>query len=95
MSADAVHEVVHEPEADRFVLRHGGREAGELTYQRAGNRAALLHTEVLPQLRGQGLARQLVLASVQWARAEKIRLTPVCWYTKVVLERSSEFVDVL
>jgi predicted GNAT family acetyltransferase len=54
-----------------------------------------LHTEVRPDLRGKGLARALVVAAVQWARAERLKLTPLCWYTRVVLERADEFHDVL
>lgn len=95
MSPDTSYRVVHEPAGDRFVLRHRGQDVGELTYQLAGSRASLLHTEVQPELRGQGLARDLVLAAVDWARAEKLTLAPVCWYTRVVLERSTEFKDVL
>lgn len=95
MSPDSSYRVDHEPAAHRFVLRHGADEVGELTYQREGARAALLHTEVDPRLRGQGLARQLVLAAVDWARAEQLTLAPVCWYTRVVLERGDEFRDVL
>ena len=94
-NVNAGDEVVHEPSADRFVLQRGGQEIGELTYRRTEGRAALLHTEVRLDLRGQGLARTLVLAAVQWARAEHLTLTPVCGYTRVVLTRSGEFRDVL
>jgi predicted GNAT family acetyltransferase len=95
MSADAGYEVVHEPGAERFVLRHGAKEVGELNYQRTGDRAALLHTEVEPRLRGRGLARDLVVAAVEWARTEKLTLTPLCSYTRVVLEHGDEYRDVL
>ena len=95
MSAAAEYAVVHEPAADRFVLQHQGQEVGELTYRRDGSRVALLHTEVQPHLRGRGLARRLVLATVDWAREQKLTLEPVCWYTRVVLERSDEYRDVL
>ncbi len=95
MSAQAGYEVVHEAAASRFVLRHRQDEVGELTYRRSGARAALMHTEVQPRLRGQGLARDLVLAAVAWARAENLKLDPVCWYTRVVLERSDDYRDVL
>lgn len=95
MSPDSSYRVEHDAADHRFVLRHDAREVGELTYQLTGTRAALLHTEVEPRLRGQGLARSLVLAAVDWARAEHLTLAPVCWYTRVVLERSDEFRDVL
>jgi predicted GNAT family acetyltransferase len=92
---NAVDDVVHDAAANRFVLHRGGQQIGELTYRRTGDVAALLHTEVRPDLRGQGRARTLVLAAVHWARAERLTLTPVCWYTRLVLERSDEFRDVL
>lgn len=95
MSAHAEYEVVHEPDTSRFVLRDAQTEVGELTYRRTGTRAALLHTEVQPRLRGRGLARDLVLAAVAWARAEHLKLDPLCWYTRVVLERSDDYRDVL
>jgi predicted GNAT family acetyltransferase len=94
MTSDAT-AIVHLPAERRFSLRQRGVEIGELTYDLRDGRAALLHTEVHPALRGQGLARRLVLATVEWARAEGLKLTPVCWYTKVVLERTGEFQDVL
>jgi predicted GNAT family acetyltransferase len=92
---DAGFEVVHLPDEERFALRQQGAEVGELTYHVTAGRAALLHTEVRPALRGRGLAHQLVTATVEWARAEGLKLTPVCWYTKVVLERSGQYRDVL
>ena len=87
--------MVHLAGERRFALRQQGVEVGELTYDVRGGRAALLHTEVHPALRGKGLAHRLVLATVEWARAEGLKLTPVCWYTRVVLERTGEFADVL
>ena len=95
MALDPAFAIVHVPAERRFVLQHQGTEAGELTYAVSGGRAALLHTEVRPALRGRGLAHELVLATVAWARGEGLKLTPMCSYTRVVLERSAEFEDVL
>lgn len=95
MDTNGATEIVHDAAASRFILQRGGIEIGELTYQRSDGRAALLHTYVRPDLRGQGSARALVLAAVDWARAEQLTLTPLCWYTQVVLERGDEFRDVL
>ena len=95
MALDPAFTVIHRPDEQRFVLQQQGVEAGELTYSVSAGRAALLHTEVRPALRGRGLAHELVRASVDWARAEGLKLTPLCWYTRVVLERSDEYKDVL
>jgi predicted GNAT family acetyltransferase len=95
MVLDPAFSVVHLRDEQRFSLRQHDVEVGELTYDLRHGRAALLHTEVHPRLRGRGLAHQLVRATVDWARAEGLALTPVCWYTRVVLERTGEFQDVL
>lgn len=95
MDTNASRDIVHDTAASRFILMRDGAEVGELTYERSAGRAALLHTYVRPDLRGQSLARALVLAAVDWARAEHLKLTPLCWYTRVVLERGPEFRDVL
>lgn len=95
MDTNATTEIVHDASASRFILQRDGTEIGELTYQRRDGRAALLQTYVRPDLRGQGSARALVLAAVDWARTEHLKLTPLCWYTQVVLERGDEFLDVL
>jgi predicted GNAT family acetyltransferase len=95
MGPNTADDVVHDAAASRFVLRRGDQEIGELVYERTGDRAALLHTEVRPDLRGRGLGRRLVAAAAHWARAERLTLEPICWYTRVVLERSDEYRDVL
>ena len=76
-------------------MEHEGRQVGELHYQRAGARIMITHTEVARDMREKGLAQLLVDASVQWARAEKLTIVPLCSYARAVLERTPDYGDVL
>jgi len=46
-------------------------------------------------LRGQGAARKLVLAAVEWARKEKVKLLPLCPFAKAIFDRDPSLHDVL
>jgi uncharacterized protein len=79
-----------------FFVERGGERLGELAYTRPGpGRVVIEHTSVSDVLSGQGVARQLVVAAVAWARESGVRLEPVCTYAKKVLERDPSFRDVL
>ena len=53
------------------------------------------HTQVFDGYEGQGIARQLVLAAVDFARKNNRTIVPVCSYAKAVLTRTDEYHDVL
>ncbi|MCL4185293.1 MAG: N-acetyltransferase [Burkholderiaceae bacterium] len=77
-----------------FVIERDGRRVAELTYARDDGVAVVDHTWVEPALRGGKAARRLVEALVLWARAERIRLVPVCSYVRAVFARTPEYSDV-
>jgi len=69
---------------------------GELTYRRTTTeRMVIDHTRVFEGFEGQGIARQLVMASVAFARQNARTIIPVCSYARNVLTRSDEFKDIL
>jgi uncharacterized protein len=78
-----------------FFIMQDGQRIGEMTYRRAGPALAIIdHTEVVPRLRGKGVARKLFDAAVNWARGNHIRLGATCSYAKVQLERNPTLQDV-
>ncbi|MGE3276837.1 MAG: GNAT family N-acetyltransferase [Vicinamibacterales bacterium] len=90
--------ITHEQTDSRgaFVLTRGDREAGRLTYSRAGEHVAILdHTEVAPDARGTGVGRALVQAAVDWARLSGTRLIPLCPYARATFAREAGIRDVL
>ena len=53
------------------------------------------HTQVFDGFEGQGIARQLVMAAVDFARTNNRQIIPVCSFAKAVLTRTDEYHDVL
>ena len=86
--------VTHNPPASRFEATLQGRLA-ECSYQRQGDVLVLHHTEVPVELQGQGVAAALVQAALAWARAEGLRVRPVCSYVAAFMKRHPETQDLL
>ena len=69
---------------------------GELTYQRpTPERMIIDHTRVFEGFEGQGIARQLVMASVAFARQNNRTIIPFCSYARNVLTRTNDYKDIL
>ncbi len=64
-------------------------------YTLAGNRVTFTHTFVPSELRGRGVAEQLVRAALGWARQEGRQVVPVCSYVAKFIERHVEYRDLL
>lgn len=70
--------------------------AGTMTYTWAGdNKFIIDHTEVFSGNEGQGLAKKLVLAGIDFARSKKVKIMPLCPYAKSVFDKDDSFKDVL
>ena len=72
-----------------------GKRLAEMTYTVAGSRVIIDHTTVDDALRGTGAGRKLVEAAVQWARAEKVKIIPLCPFAKSVFDKTPDYADVL
>ena len=71
-------------------------QVGEMTYQRpTPQRMIIDHTRVFDSFEGRGIARQMVLAAVDFAHANNRRIIPVCSYAQAVLTRTDEYQDIL
>lgn len=86
--------VEHNAAASRFEITVGGRLA-ECSYQRVGDTLVLHHTAVPAAAQGQGVAAALVKAALDWARAEGLRVRPVCSYVAAYMRRHPETQDLL
>ena len=71
-------------------------QVGEMTYQRPTPERILIdHTRVFDGFEGKGIARQMVLAAVDFARANNRQIFPVCSYAQAFLTRTDEYNDIL
>jgi predicted GNAT family acetyltransferase len=86
--------VSHRPEASRFEVDVPGGPA-LCVYRRQGDVLLLTHTEVPPALEGRGIAAALVKAALDWARAEGLRVRPLCSYVVTYMRRHPETQDLL
>jgi uncharacterized protein len=89
--------IQHESKDDRgrFFIKEDGKDLAEMDYKLRNGEMVILHTEVDESLAGKGVGKALVDAGVDYVREQKLFITPLCSYAKKVLERSSEYADVL
>ena len=87
-------EIVHDVQAQRFVAVVDGREC-ECAYLLADGVARLVHTEVPRALEGRGIAAALVRQALEWARAEGLKVRPVCGYVASYMRRHPQTQDLL
>jgi len=78
-----------------FVWVQDGKRLAEMTYSVAGSRVIIDHTQVDELLRGKNAGAQLVRAAVEWARAENVKLLPLCPFARSVFDKTSAYADVL
>jgi predicted GNAT family acetyltransferase len=78
----------------RYVLNEGGAEA-ELTYSILSPTHIIAdHTGVPDTMRGTGAGRHLVERLVADARAEGVKITPLCPFVRAQAQRHPEWADV-
>ena len=82
--------VRHNPAASRFEIDTDGH-LSVIDYERGDRAITFTHTFVPPELRGRGLAEQLVRAALAHARAEQWRVVPACSYVARFIERHPEY----
>ncbi|MEN2412543.1 GNAT family N-acetyltransferase [Flavobacterium mesophilum] len=79
-----------------FEAIEDGKEAGKMTYTWAGDSKFIIdHTEVSPDFNGKGVGKKLVMASVEYARNNNLKIIPLCPFAKSVFDKVPEIRDVL
>lgn len=84
----------HGESRGRYVIRQDGAEA-ELTYSVASPVLIIAdHTGVPDAFRGTGAGKALFLRLVEDARAEGVKIVPLCPFVKAQARRHPEWADV-
>ncbi|QBQ40582.1 GNAT family N-acetyltransferase [Sphingobacterium psychroaquaticum] len=79
-----------------FKATEDGKEAGRMTYSWAGDSKIIIdHTEVNAEFNGRGVGKQMVMAAVDFARENNIKILPLCPFAKSVFDKTEEIKDVL
>ncbi len=86
--------VRHRPEAHRFEAELPQGTA-VCAYRLQDGVMLLTHTEVPAALEGRGIAARLVAAALDWARAQGLRVRPLCSYVAAYMRRHPETRDLL
>ncbi|MDR0370676.1 MAG: N-acetyltransferase [Prevotellaceae bacterium] len=70
-------------------------QVGEMTYVWAGEKKIIIdHTGIKPGYEGRGIATELVMSAVSFARERGIKITPLCPFAQAVFMRRPEINDV-
>ena len=79
-----------------FELFEKKELAAYMSFSRAGEDLIIInHTDVKPQFKGRGFGRNLIDHIVNYARAEKINIMPMCPYAASVFSKDKSIRDVL
>jgi predicted GNAT family acetyltransferase len=88
---------VTEQNGGEFLIEQDGEKVGSMVYMLFGSgRLVINHTEVSKSLQGTGAAGQLVNVAVDYARAQGLKILPVCPFAKKYMTAKREtYADVL
>ena len=79
----------------RFVIYENDVFAGEMTYQWAGTSKVIIDlTGVENAFGGKGYGKMLVMSAVDFARANNIKIMPLCPFAKAQFEKDASIQDV-
>ena len=89
-------EFSHEADAQRYTLRLDGQIAAVADYRINGNAISFHHTFTQPNLRGRGLAGEVVEFAVNDVeKTSTRRVVPMCWYVADWFEQHPERAELL
>ncbi|MGW4029567.1 GNAT family N-acetyltransferase [Streptomyces sp. NPDC004838] len=81
------------PEAKQLQAMVGSDLAGKADYIRTHELIAFVHTEVFREFEGKGVGSALARAGLELARAEGLKVLPVCPFISGWLDRHPEYED--
>ena len=77
---------------NRFAAYHEGKEVGEITFTKAGDKVLLVdHTYVMEEYRGKSIANRLVKHIVDFAISQNKLIVPLCPFVRKEFGRNQEY----
>lgn len=78
-----------------FYIQENDVKVGEMVVGISGTALTVYHTEVNPEMEGNGLAKQMLDKMVTYAREKKLQVIPLCEYVSAQFKRHpDDFADV-
>jgi len=71
-----------------FVVEKNNERLAEMVIRISDHRLTVYHTEVREELRGQGIADQLLATMVEYARKHQLKVIPLCQYVLAKFKHS-------
>ena len=87
-------DIQHHPDARRFIATVDGVQ-GEVAYDLDGREMVVTHTRVPAAIEGRGVASAMTRAVFDHARAEGLKVRPLCSYAAAWAQRHEEYGDVM
>ena len=89
-------EQIEEENKGRFEAIENKKQAGKITYTWAGQHKIIIdHTEVNPDFKGEGVAKKILNATIDFAKENKLKVIPLCPFAKSIIEKTPEYQEVL
>lgn len=80
----------------RYVIHLPGGLEAEMTYRKIGSDVIVIdHTYTPPEFRGRDIAMRLMQRTIDDARANNIKIKPVCSYAVLQFRRHPDWADLL
>ena len=93
--SDTAIDISHRPAERRFVLSDDGVDLAHLEYVVRDGVWFVTHTFTEPAARGRGLAAQVTRAALDAARAERVRVRPICPFVVDYVATHPEYADIV
>jgi hypothetical protein len=88
-------QVQHDEKARRYFALIDGHEAVCEYFPAGEGTLNFAHTYVPPELRGQGIADELVRQALDDAMERGLRVIPSCWFVRVYIDRHPRYREAL
>jgi len=79
----------------RYELWLDDRLIGIASYHPSPGKIEIHHTEIEPELEGQGLGGELVAAALDHARASGLKVVPACSFVAHYVRQHPEYADLV
>jgi len=86
---------INDNTADSQFEAHVGPYVGVIQYERLGDIITFTHTETPEELEGHGVASKLARVALDDARAQRLRVVPICPFVAAYIKRHPEYSDLV